>query len=294
MLDDFEACTTVLDEIIDLAVDSSGPLPVLLRKCLLLAHTLKNQRFRTWAEKELDGYDTTDELPEYRCVQAIAKGFFVDTFYAQINNRPLPAAVLKPEHKHFAEEVRLMQPIAAYHTEIGKKGTPIVEWPPHLTAMYQSKFFEGYALNRAWQEIPPSVFVALCDTVRNRVLKLALDIKDELGPVNDDIHAIPQTKVEQSVTNYIYGGSNIIAGTAHHFAQIGEVNVTRGDFGSLLVALRELGIGEHDLGELKRAIDHDATPPTARSLGHKTGELIGAAAGRRLPGCAPRLFAAVF
>ncbi len=30
----------ILDEIIDLGVDSSGPLPVLLRKCLLLAHTL--------------------------------------------------------------------------------------------------------------------------------------------------------------------------------------------------------------------------------------------------------------
>jgi AbiTii len=37
----------ILDEIIDFAVDNSGPLSVLLRKCLLLAHTLKNQRFRT-------------------------------------------------------------------------------------------------------------------------------------------------------------------------------------------------------------------------------------------------------
>jgi AbiTii len=62
----------VLDEIIDLAVENSGPLSVLLRQCLLLAHTLKSQRFHTWAEKELDGYDETDELPEYRRVRVIA------------------------------------------------------------------------------------------------------------------------------------------------------------------------------------------------------------------------------
>jgi hypothetical protein len=30
-----------------------------------------NKRFRTWVEKELDGYDQTDELPEYRRVRAI-------------------------------------------------------------------------------------------------------------------------------------------------------------------------------------------------------------------------------
>jgi hypothetical protein len=175
----------ILDEIIDLAVDNFGPLSVLLRKCLLFAHTLKNQRFRTWAEKELDGYDATDELPDYRCVQAIAKGYFVGPYYAQINNQPLPPSVLKPEHRRFAKEVRLMHPIAAYEVEMGKNGTPILEWPPDLTAMYQSKFIKGYALNRAWQEIPPSVFVALRDTIRNRILKLTLEIRDELGTAND-------------------------------------------------------------------------------------------------------------
>jgi hypothetical protein len=163
---------------------------------------------------------------------------------------------------------------------LGEEGTPIIEWPPDLTAMYQSKFIKGFSLNRAWQEISPSAFVALRDTIRNRILKFALEIRDELGTVNDDIRAIPPTKVEQSVTNYIYGGTNVIAGTAHHFAQIGEVTVTQGDFDSLSSALRELGVSELNLGALKQAIEHDATPPTARSLGHKTGEWIGAAAAK--------------
>jgi hypothetical protein len=56
-----------------------------------------NKRFRTWVEKELDGYDQTDELPEYRRVRAIAKGHFLGGFSAQINNQRLPAFVLNAQ-----------------------------------------------------------------------------------------------------------------------------------------------------------------------------------------------------
>jgi hypothetical protein len=45
----------LIDEIIELAVDDRTSLSVLLRKCLVLSHRLKNERLKAWAEKELDG-----------------------------------------------------------------------------------------------------------------------------------------------------------------------------------------------------------------------------------------------
>jgi hypothetical protein len=54
----------LLDEIVDLAVDDQTSLTVLLRKCLVLSHRLKNERLKVWAEKELDGYADDDVLPE--------------------------------------------------------------------------------------------------------------------------------------------------------------------------------------------------------------------------------------
>jgi hypothetical protein len=223
----------LLDEIIDLAVDNNSPLPTLLRKCLLLAHTLKNPRLQTWAEKELDGYDQVDELPDYRRIQAIARGVFFGPFNAQITNRPLPSMFLKPEHRRFAKEVLLAQPIAAYDMPLEQRSNQVVEWPPDLTTIYQGEFIRGYALHRAWQEIPSSAITALLDTIRNRILKFAIEIKDELGIVGGDISVIPQAKVEQSVTNYIYGGTNVISGTAHDFTQIGQISITPGDFEAL-------------------------------------------------------------
>jgi hypothetical protein len=37
-----------------------------------------------------------------------------------------------------------------------------------------------------------------------------------------------------------------------------------------VVALRKIGVSEHDVNELKQAIEHDATPSTASTLGRKT------------------------
>jgi hypothetical protein len=48
---------TLLDEIIDAAVDEKVPIGTLLRKCLVLQQQVKNEKFRAWLDRELDGYD---------------------------------------------------------------------------------------------------------------------------------------------------------------------------------------------------------------------------------------------
>jgi len=190
---------SLIDEIIQLAMDDNSPIPTLLRKCLVLAYRLDNAKLKAWVERELKGYAQTDEIPDYRKIQAIAKGFFLGWGGAQIHNQPLPPSVLQQEHRHFAETVILLQPIAAYdlpqHGRSEKAKIPIIEWPPDLTAFYQKKFIDSYVLNRAWQEIAPSSLVALIDTVRNRTLRFALEIQKELGLGNENFSTLPYEKV---------------------------------------------------------------------------------------------------
>jgi hypothetical protein len=119
----------LVDEIVDLAVDGSSPISTLLRKCLVLAHTLKNQRLRAWVEKELDGYGKDDELPDYRDITASAKGDFIGPFGAYQKGRPLPPLILKEQHRHFATKIGMRGPIAAYTIDFDR---PCVEWPAHL------------------------------------------------------------------------------------------------------------------------------------------------------------------
>lgn len=42
-------------------------------------------------------------------------------------------------------------------------GVALINWPADMVAYYQSKFFEGYALNRAWQEIPLGALVGVVE-----------------------------------------------------------------------------------------------------------------------------------
>jgi hypothetical protein len=67
----------LLDEIIGGATDSTEPISNLLRRCLVLAHQLKNEKLKAWAESELNGYNDVDLLPDYRVARIVARGFFV-------------------------------------------------------------------------------------------------------------------------------------------------------------------------------------------------------------------------
>ncbi len=44
----------LLDEIIALAIDDRQPITTLLRKCVVLAHQIKNDRLKRWAERRIE------------------------------------------------------------------------------------------------------------------------------------------------------------------------------------------------------------------------------------------------
>jgi AbiTii len=282
---DARVCTvSLIDEIIQLAVDDKSQISTLLRSCLVLAYSLDNAKLKSWVDSELNGYAHTDEIPDYRKVPAMAQGFFVGMGGVQINNQPLPPAALKEEHRHFAETAILPLPIAAY--DLAQHGTiektnPIIPWPPNLTVFYQTKFFKGYVLNRAWQEIAPSCFIALLDTIRNRTLRFALELQKELGLVSDNFSALPNEKVDQYVMN-IYGGNVVIGGHAHDIKQVGNIIIAKNNFPALEAALKSFGIAEPDITELKAALDHDAAAQQGAcpSIGQRTGDWLKSAASK--------------
>jgi hypothetical protein len=264
----------LLDEIISTAVDGKQSISDLLRKCLVFAYELENDKLKKWVEEELNGYDREEDIPDYRSITVVSKGTFHSAFGGAIRNRPIPSLALKEQHRRLVETAKLAQPIAAYdRTPTERIGDAMINWPTNLVAVYQAKIIEGYALVAAWQEIPASVFVALVDTVRNRVLRFALEIKKELGHVSGDVTAIKSEKVDQMITNYIFGGMNIIAGVTTDITQIGNILVTKGDFSNLAVAIKSLGLSDNVISALEKAIADDAAKAPA-SLGTKTAKWI--------------------
>jgi hypothetical protein len=264
----------LLDEIIELAVDDKTSLSVLLRKCLVLSHRLKNERLKAWAEKELDGYARDDALPDYRQTHTLSKGVFFGPFGAKYENYPIPTVALQKQHRAKIDTAVFRAGIAAF--QLGpqeKTGTGVwtIPWSPNLVARYQSAFFEGsYILANAWQEVPGTFFAALNDTIRNRVLKFALELQEELGSVGDDAAALPPERIDQTVITNIFGGHVVIAGRVHDVTQAESVVVIKGDTASLIEALVRMGADKSDVRALEDAITEDAAAPALPGLGRKT------------------------
>ena len=131
-------------------------------------------------------------------------------------------------------------------------------WRPDLIALNQEKFYANWVLSSAWQEIPLGLFPSIIDTVKSRVLRFALEIREALAAVDDEPGKLLAAKIEAAVNTFIIGGNNVINSQVAQLSQQGNTTIVQGDFGALAKALEALGIAESDIADLKRATDEDA------------------------------------
>ena len=265
--------SVLLDDIIKLASDGQKSLPDILRKCLILAHELKNNRLKEWANQELNGYKSGKDLPPYRIVPAHAYGNFVGPFHQQRNDQIIPPGCLKKEHQDCAKIAYLTQSVASYQEAID--GAPsrdrnlILQWSGNMIAYYQEKLMtDGYHLHDAWQELPLNAVVEVLDTIRNITLNMALQLKDELGTSYTDLHLIPPKEAEKvdAIIIQTTGGTTNVAfgqGTVDATGQ-GQTVVAVGDRKTLDRVLNAAGLGKEDLDSLTEAIEADGEKPGSK------------------------------
>jgi AbiTii len=249
----------LLDQIIESGtMNTPPPLASVLRQCIVLSSQLKVPVLRTWAERELNGYENAEDLPDYRIVGAGAFGAFDG--YRQYPSRPIPAALLEPEHRSRAKEVYLLEPIAAYEG-LDRDGTLRFYWPGNMIAYYQSKLLQDSVLVHAWQEIPKSAILGMLDTIRTRVLTTAIDIKTDFENSGVDLATVKQhspesEKAQQIIINQILHASFYV--TSGNITQITQ-NIEAGNWDSLWTALEKSGIDEAESAELRGTLQHEKT-----------------------------------
>ncbi len=275
----------LLDDIVASATDGQSQPAVLLRKLLVLAAKVKNEKLRAWAEKELMGYGPADPLPDYRVTQTQSLGVFFGIAGSRMENIPLPTLLLEERHRELVEKADFRHGIASYQLGPGQDATSgqwQIPWSPNLVARYQSTFYrDQYALKSAWQVVPATFIAMMIDTIQTRVLLLALDLQAELGPGHEDIASIPADRVDRSVINIIYGGHNVIAGRTGNVLQAETVTVSKDDLASLEVALAGFGVDKAELCKLQSAIEEDkADNPQKAGVGLRARAWISDVAAR--------------
>lgn len=80
----------LLRQIQDEAVDGKADLSTGLRKCLVLASRLGHEPLKNWAQRELNGYPKTSEVPEYRVLHGLESfGHFLGIGGSGLKDAPL-------------------------------------------------------------------------------------------------------------------------------------------------------------------------------------------------------------
>ena len=260
-----------LQEIEDGASGTDMPITTLLRKCLVLGSKLGSQMTVDWVKWELDGYPTSDAVPDYRVLPLTVKATLRD-YTKQVDGWPVPPAMLGKR----ADELTIYHYPHGIGTIVqileGKSDTigfDMGNLPLYLKAQ---KFTQMEILN-AWAETDIGKVRNILETVRTRVLMFALELSKEFptaGEVRSN-QSKDQERVTQIFNNTIYGSANVV-GTAT--ASNITLNVSHGDFASLTQTLSSHGVSPPDIKELKEALDDE---PEAKSgkFGPKVASWIG-------------------
>jgi hypothetical protein len=251
---------TLLQEVID---GASGDEPVnrLLRKVKVIAARAEVPVLEEWVDHELGGYPEEAALPDYRGpfdVQAF--GHFTGPFQSEIKNAPIPGGSF-PESFSWLFELEFRQPIAELESLAAGKALHS-PWPADIVAgingMLESGEMSLYGDHRlldAWRSVSVPQLTAIVDSVRTRVLDLALAVEKTAPEAGQAGAGVLGPEAKQTIITHVYGDNPNVAVASSDFAQ--SVTINKGDENALRSMLLEIGLPGEMVDSLFVALQED-------------------------------------
>lgn len=222
---------SLLREIQNLASCSSKDIDLssLLRKCKILSARLNHHEFKVWVEKELNGYESDEELPSYRIMKVMSKGHFSGAFGSGLRNANIPTYIVDKEYREYIEHAYLTLGVGGLESLISNSPDGIIRqvWAPELLSIWGEKFYEDMYCIEAWKVIPVATIENILNIVRNKILSFVLEIEaenPEAGDVKMNTNPIEQGKITQIFNTTIHGNVQNVATGSSDFTQNAQLN----------------------------------------------------------------------
>jgi hypothetical protein len=170
----------LLEQIEQDVLDESTPTAAVLRKCLLLGGHAGSTELRDWARKELHGYDSVEELPDYRWVPAPVK---IDAqlgprqFSQTIHPHDLPAEVQKAgidERVPFFGPLAELEDLASQDKDFHQMSLPHASTILKIIAAENTN--PRQAIDRVYWEVSKPAIRGMVDHVRTTLVELIAEL----------------------------------------------------------------------------------------------------------------------
>ncbi|HBA4535559.1 TPA: abortive phage resistance protein [Escherichia coli] len=268
----------------EMASSKSTDVEELLSKAKMISVKLGLQDISEWLEHELNGYPRLDQVPDYRIItNAPVKAFnpYVGWIPYQLGN------VEDKELYKSLTTIRISNPVSMLIEYAKKEDTLYSELPAFMADFLQK--MAGCEYSMSWV-INPAQITKILSHIKSKVLDwaLLLESKNILG---EGLLFSPEEKQEavgmtvNNINNFNGHVNNSGAIGAGNTGNIHQQNtITAGDFNSLERQLKEYGIEDNDIRDLKLAIDQSSAPTSSNNLGGKIGNWVGSMIGKAYSG----------
>jgi hypothetical protein len=191
---------SLIEELQQHALNRSVPVEDLLRKAWVAAEKLGLMEFSTWAKKELDGYDPSDTIPDYRHVHSEFQGW--NPYYGW---QPLSWTDPKKVEKLF-EPRRIVTAVGLLEAASNEDVEPLFTLPPELKALIISLLEAPTDVRCLLNQVE---LRGIINHVRNEVLRWSVEL-ERTGIVGEGLSFSKQEKDKaQRVEFHFHGVQNV-------------------------------------------------------------------------------------
>ncbi|MDQ1612479.1 MAG: hypothetical protein QOG00_2410, partial [Pyrinomonadaceae bacterium] len=171
--------TDIIETIQRDILDPTVSLATILLKAKVLAHQLKNERFKQWVKYELDGYpNDMDDIPSYRIIETpllaqIVGGRFTAT------DVPIGLANTPDWFREVASTIKFTQGIRAADEIAQEKHTVYFPWPADWIAIWEHACGSALGFQQligVKRPVAPQIFAQMVQTVRSRLQDFVLEL----------------------------------------------------------------------------------------------------------------------
>ena len=259
-------------------VDPNIAVSTVLLKAKILAATLDNEKFTSWLDSELNGYNKDGHpLPDYRFIDSPLLGNFQGPG-GTVSDYRIPVSMLpdymqdRCEKLSIAQSLKELESLTANHSDQLR-----TTWPTELVILLRNSVrFPGMELVEIYQQITTSMLERILGVVRNKFLEFLLGlqkINPDILKSEEAIGNLPPDRVQNVFNINVYGNHNVIP-TQSTVGDILIQSISQDDFESLRTYLENHGVSSEDTNELQNAIQSDGQPEKEK-LGGGVGGWIG-------------------
>jgi hypothetical protein len=247
--------------ITDLAYDNIK-LSQALTRAKIIANKLKNETFKSWLNKELEGYTYDDTyLPDYRKVWSPVQ-LVAEFPTGQTHNFPvIPPDDLTSEFQDAINKHRIAEPISIVEAQIAniEESNGYINLPRQLidaiSGPYtkQVRIYRG-VIRKGYREIGKVHYQSVIELTKQKLLDTLMELENEFPDLINEYAMTKENndKVQNIITNHIYGNNSptTIAAGVNVEQTVNYNSLTQEDESKL----KEYGLLEDEIEELKKIV----------------------------------------